>query len=67
MVGGKGSELAGLHMKAVLVSQSFTVARSWLILGGKIPLQSAKLYLGGGKTENRNCDYYIIASFSFES
>lgn len=45
MVGGKGSELVGLHMNAVLVGQSFIVARSWLILGGKIPLQSAKLHL----------------------
>ena len=67
MARGKGSELVGLLMKAVPVCHSFTIARSLLILGRKIPLQSAKLHLGRGETENKKCDYYIIASFSFES
>lgn len=64
---GKGSEFVGLHMKAVLAGQSFTVSTRWLILGGAIPLQSAKLQLvKASNTENRKCGHYIIASFSLE-
>ena len=35
-------DAGGLHMKGTLSSQSFTISRNWLALGGAISPESAK-------------------------
>lgn len=37
-----GSELVDLDLNRTLAGELFTLSRKWLILGGEVPLQSAR-------------------------
>ena len=63
-----GTGVAGVHMKGMLIEESFTSSRNWLTLAEAIPPGSARPQdVKASNTETRKCGFYRIASSSLKS